>query len=111
MVSAAFDPAQRHRLPRGFDACLQERIPVIGKDCLQRRHDIGAGIGQDAPIAVAHAVKRMGKIIDALFSAGAVANDLIGFKPDQRAFGVIVFAARQLGVDKENSGERWLASG
>ena len=77
---------------------IEEALPVIRGHLTQRCHYVRQLERQLAPIAIAHPEEQLGEIVDALFAAGALADQLVGLKPDQRPFGVIVLAARQRGV-------------
>jgi hypothetical protein len=77
----------------GGQPLREERAPVVRSNFVHTGDDIFKRIGNDPRAGVFSAEKFVAKIVQRLLAMGLLANDGVGFKPDQRALIVIVHTA------------------
>ena len=92
-VACCLDPGERRGATGAIDPLAKESGPVVREYPIECGDDIVEVIRRDPSAAMAE--KGLREIVEPLASAGAGADQLVGFQPDQRTFVVIVLAARQ----------------
>ncbi len=94
LVAAVFDASQGSMGRFGGEPVVEESCPVVGRNGVQVGDHVVEGIGNDFRRSVAaDAFKARAEIVEALLVFGELADDGIGFKPDQRPLLVVVDTA------------------
>ncbi len=89
-VATTGDPAEWRGRGDGVDAGVEERRPVIRLDGIQGGDDIVEGVGQLAPVAVAHPEERLREVVERAPAVRPLADHAVGVEPDQHALVVII---------------------
>src|SRR5205823_4524155 len=93
LPAAPFDAAQGSMCLSRSQTLIQKSRPVVGLDGVQRGHYILEGVRFQSGCAAWTPVKGAAEIVQRFRSSTKLAQAHVGFKPDQRAFGVIIHAA------------------
>src|SRR5205807_1441327 len=91
--AATLDTAEGSVHVGGVEALIEKRLPVVGRDLIERRHHVLEGVRLDRGWPRLPAVETAAEVVERVPARRELADERVGVEPDQHALVVEVGAA------------------